>query len=392
MDIILKRTKGDRFIWIIIILLSVFSMLAVYSSTGTLAYRYHGGNTMYYFSKHFFILLFGFFLMFVAHKINYKYYSRIAQLLLYISIPLLIITMFRGVEINNARRWLTLPVIDLSFQTSDLAKLALIMNLARDLSKKQKTIKDFKTGFLPVMLPPLIICGLIMPSNLSTAAILFATCLLLMFIGRISIKYMLILLVSAAVLGGIIIFIAMHTSFHGRVDTWMSRIQDFKGHNKGTYQVQQSKIAISSGGIFGKGPGNSTQRNFLPDPFSDFIYAIIVEEYGMIGGVILIFLYLMLLLRSIRIFTKTPNAFGAFLAVGLSFSLVIQAMINMAVVVNLLPVTGVTLPFVSMGGTSIWFSSFAMGIILSVSANVEQEEKETANETNEEEDAAVAEG
>jgi len=391
MDIILNRTKGDKFIWIIVILLSVFSMLAVYSSTGTIAYRYHGGNTLYYFSKHFFILLFGFFLMFVAHKVNYKYYSRIAQVLFYITIPLLIITMFAGVEINDARRWLTLPIIDMSFQTSDLAKLALIMNLARDLSKKQKTIKDFRTGFLPVMLPPLIICGLIMPSNLSTAAILFATCLLLMFIGRISLKYMAITLGSALVLGAIIVFLAMHTSFHARVDTWISRVQDFKGHNKGTYQVQQAKIAISGGGFFGKGPGNSSQRNFLPDPFSDFIYAIICEEYGLFGGAILIFLYLMLLLRSIRIFGKTPNAFGAFLAVGLSFSLVIQAMINMAVVVNLLPVTGVTLPFVSMGGTSIWFSSFAMGIILSVSANVEQEEQQV-KETNDEVDEAVAEG
>jgi len=391
MDIILNRTKGDKFIWIIVILLSVFSMLAVYSSTGTIAYRYHGGNTLYYFSKHFFILVFGFFLMFVAHKVNYKYYSRIAQVLFYITIPLLIITMFAGVEINDARRWLTLPIIDMSFQTSDLAKLALIMNLARDLSKKQKTIKDFRTGFLPVMLPPLIICGLIMPSNLSTAAILFATCLLLMFIGRISLKYMAITLGSALVLGAIIVFLAMHTSFHARVDTWISRVQDFKGHNKGTYQVQQAKIAISGGGFFGKGPGNSSQRNFLPDPFSDFIYAIICEEYGLFGGAILIFLYLMLLLRSIRIFGKTPNAFGAFLAVGLSFSLVIQAMINMAVVVNLLPVTGVTLPFVSMGGTSIWFSSFAMGIILSVSANVEQEEQQV-KETNDEVDEAVAEG
>jgi len=202
---------------------------------------------------------------------------------------------------------------------------------------------------------------------------------------------MAITLGSALVLGAIIVFLAMHTSFHARVDTWISRVQDFKGHNKGTYQVQQAKIAISGGGFFGKGPGNSSQRNFLPDPFSDFIYAIICEEYGLFGGAILIFLYLMLLLRSIRIFGKTPNAFGAFLAVGLSFSLVIQAMINMAVVVNLLPVTGVTLPFVSMGGTSIWFSSFAMGIILSVSANVEQEEQQV-KETNDEVDEAVAEG
>lgn len=378
---IFRKTKGDRYIWLVVIFLSIISMLAVYSSTGSLAFKYQGGNMEYYFLKQGMMILFGLFLMYLAHKINYTYYSRIAQLLLYVSIPLLLFTLVFGVEINDARRWLTIPVVNVSFQTSDLAKLALIMYLARVLAKNQGNIKDFKTGFLPVMIPPMIVCGLIAPSNLSTAAILFATCLLLMFIGRVNMKYIAIMGGAGILLLGVIIVVALSTSFHARVDTWASRLHDFFGDGQEAYQVQQSKIAIANGGVFGVGPGNSTQRNFLPSPYSDFIYAIIVEEYGFIGALVLIVLYLFFLLRCIRLFAKSPGAFGAFLAVGLSFSMVIQALINMAVVVHLLPTTGVTLPFVSMGGTSLWFTSLAIGIILSVSRNVEQEEEKEDGQT-----------
>ncbi|MEP7128517.1 MAG: putative peptidoglycan glycosyltransferase FtsW [Chitinophagales bacterium] len=372
---IFKKTQGDKYIWLVVIFLSIISMLAVYSSTGSLAFKYQGGNMEYYVVKQGMMILFGLFLMYMAHKINYTYYSRIAQLLLYVSIPLLFFTLIFGVEINDARRWLTIPVVNVSFQTSDLAKLALILYLARVLAKNQGNIKDFKSGFLPVMLPPMLVCGLIAPSNLSTAAILFATCLLLMFIGRINMKYIAIMGAAGILLLSLIIIIAMNTSFHARVDTWASRLSDFFGDGQEAYQVQQSKIAIANGGIFGVGPGNSTQRNFLPSPYSDFIFAIIIEEYGFIGALVLIVLYLFFLLRCIKLFTKSPGAFGAFLAVGLSFSLVVQALINMAVVVHLLPTTGVTLPMVSMGGTSLWFTSLAIGIILSVSRNVEQEEE-----------------
>lgn len=378
---IFKKTKGDKYIWLVVIFLSIISMLAVYSSTGSLAFKYQGGNMEYYVVKQGMMILFGLFLMYMAHKINYIYYSRIAQLLLIISIPLLAFTLIFGVEINDARRWLTIPVVNVSFQTSDLAKLALILYLARVLAKNQGNIKDFRSGFLPVMLPPIIVCGLIAPSNLSTAAILFATCLLLMFIGRINMKYIAIMGGAGILLLALIIIIAMNTSFHARVDTWISRLSDFFGDGQEAYQMQQSKIAIANGGIFGMGPGNSTQRNFLPSPYSDFIFAIIIEEYGFIGALLLIVLYLFFLLRCIKLFTKSPGAFGAFLAVGLSFSLVVQAMINMAVVVNLLPTTGVTLPMVSMGGTSLWFTSLAIGIILSVSRNVEKEEEKTDGET-----------
>lgn len=371
---IFRKTQGDKYIWLVVIFLSIISMLAVYSSTGSLAFRYQGGNMEYYVVKQGMMILFGLFLMYAAHKINYIYYSRIAQLLLYASIPLLAVTLIFGVEINDARRWLTIPVVNVSFQTSDLAKLALILYLARVLARNQGTIKDFKSGFLPVMLPPIVVCGLIAPSNLSTAAILFVTCLLLMFIGRINMKYIAIMGGAGLLLLALIIIIALNTSFHARVDTWISRLSDFFGDGNEAYQIQQSKIAIANGGLFGVGPGNSTQRNFLPSPYSDFIYAIIIEEYGFIGALLLIVLYLFFLLRCIKLFTKSPGAFGAFLAVGLSFSLVVQALINMAVVVHLLPTTGVTLPMVSMGGTSLWFTSLAIGIILSVSRNVEKEE------------------
>ena len=368
-----QKTGGDRYIWLVVIFLSIISMLAVYSSTGTLAFRYQGGNMQYYLIRQVGMILLGILLMYLAHKINYTYYSRIAQLLLYISIPLLLVTLIVGVEINDAKRWLTIPVVGISFQTSDLAKLGLIMYTARALAKNQGNIKEFKSGFLPVMIPALVVCGLIAPSNLSTAAILFATCLLLMFIGRVNMKFILIMALSGIVLLALIIAIAQFTSLNVRADTWISRLTDFFGEGEEQYQVQQSKIAIAHGGIFGVGPGNSIQRNFLPSPYSDFIYAIIIEEYGFIGAVVLIMLYLFFLLRCIKIFGKCPGAFGAFLAVGLSFGLVIQALINMAVVVHLLPTTGVTLPFVSMGGTSLWFTSIAIGIILSVSRNIEEE-------------------
>ena len=381
MEAILQTTKGDKYIWITVIFLTLISMLAVYSSTGSLAFKYQGGNMEYYLIKHIGIFSFGLVLMYGAHLINYKYYSRIAQLLLLVSIPLLMFTLLFGVEINDARRWLTIPIINMSFQTSDLAKLSLIMYMARVLSKKHDTIKDFWKGFLPVMAAPLIICALIVPSNLSTAAILFATCVLLMFIGRINMKYILIMTGCGVAVLALIILIAMNTSlFHARYLTWESRIENYSHDAKGSYQVQQAKIAIAQGGFLGRGPGHSTQRNFLPSPYSDFIFAIVIEEYGMLGAVLLIMLYLFFLMRCIKIFVSSPGAFGAFLAVGLSFSLVVQALINMAVVVNLLPVTGVTLPLVSMGGTSIWFTSVAIGIILSVSRNVEQEEKEAVNE------------
>lgn len=359
----------------IVIVLSIFSLLAVYSSTGSLAYRFRSGNTEYYLFKHLTIIIFGLGLMFLAHKIKYTYYSRISQLALLLAIPLLVLTLFRGTSINEASRWLTLPIINISFQSSDFARLAIIMYLARLLAKKQDHIKDFKSAFLPTILPVLLVCGLILPSNFSTAAVLFTTCLVLMFIGRVSFKYILALSVIGLLAAGLFVVIVMNMPDTGRVHTWKNRIDTYVSPEAGdNYQVSQSKIAIATGGVFGKLPGNSTQRNFLPHAYSDFIYAIIIEEYGLIGGLIILMLFMMLLYRGVRIAHKSPGTFGALLAAGLSFSLVFQAMINMAVAVNLLPVTGQPLPMVSMGGTSLWFTSLAIGIILSVSRKIEEDE------------------
>ena len=368
MERIGEYIKGDRTIWIVVVILSIFSVLAVYSSTGTLAYKYQQGNTEYYLFKHFFILFAGLVLMYVAHNIKYTYYSRLSQILIWIAVPLLFITLFMGTTLNQAPRWLTLPVVGITFQTSDLAKLALIMFVARLLSKKQGQIKDLKSAFLPIIFPVVLVCALILPANLSTAAVLFMTSLCLMFIGRVKMQYLLALM-GIGVLGlALMIGLLMLTPNQGRLTTWKHRIENFAhGGVEGNYQVEQSKIAIARGGWLGVGPGNSTQRNFLPHPYSDFIFAIIIEEYGLLGGTLIILLYLILLFRTIRIVSKSPGAFGTLLAMGCCFSLVFQAMINMAVAVNLFPVTGLSLPLVSMGGTSILFTSIALGIILSVS-------------------------
>ena len=373
MQYLLNKIKGDKIIWLVVIILSVFSILAVYSSTGTLAYKYQGGNTEYYMIKHFIILVLGLFLMYLAHLVKYTYFSRIFQIALWIAVPLLLLTLFFGLNLNEARRVLPLP-FGLTFQTSDLAKLTLIMYLARMLTKRQEVIKDFKSAFLPIVIPVLIVCFLILPANFSTAAILFTTSLVLMFIGRVSLKHIFSMVGIGIVIMFFMVLIAKsYPNFLPRVDTWISRVENFKEPNaEENYQVEQAKIAIASGGIVGKMPGNSEQRNFLPHPYSDFIFAIIIEEYGLIGGSLVVFLYLILLFRAVKIVAKVPRNFGAFLTIGVAFSLVFQAMINMAVAVNLLPVTGQTLPFISMGGTSIWFTSISIGIILSVSKEVEK--------------------
>lgn len=368
-----KHIKGDRVIWMVVILLSFFSLLAVYSSTGTLAYKYQEGNTIYYMLKHMIILTLGFALMYFAHKVKYTYYSRIFQITLYIAILLLVLTLIFGKDINEAKRALQLP-FGLTFQASDLAKLTLIIYLARILTKKQDVRHDFKSLLLPVMVPIIVVCGLILPGNLSTAVMLFTTCLILLFIGRIS--WLNLLKFVGIAVGAFVLFIGvlmlMPAERQGRLKTWENRMEKFfaGSHEKEDDQVVQSKIAVVSGGFFGKMPGNSTQRNFLSHPYSDFIFAIILEEYGLLGGSFVVLLYMILLFRAVRIVTKIPRTFGAFLTIGVAFSLVFQALINMGVAVDLLPVTGQPLPFVSMGGTSVWFTSLSIGIILSVSKEV----------------------
>jgi len=394
---LLSKTRGDKVIWAIVILLALVSMLAVYSSTGLLAYKYNRGNTEVYLFKQIMFTAIGLGIIYFSHRVNYTLYSRVARILFILSIPLLIYTLFFGVKINEGSRWIRLPIINLTFQSSDLAKLALFMFLSRLLSKKQEVIKDFKKGFIPVILPVGIICMFIAPANLSTALLVGATSMLLLFIGRVSTKHLMLTIGVAAIPVAILVMLA--AAFYdkkeekcselpfflqaGRIPTWISRVQNFMYDSKQVdkdenYQTNQAKIAIANGGLLGMGPGNSQTRNFLPHPYSDFIFAIIIEEYGLAGGGFILFVYLLFLLRSIRIFKKCPYAFGAFLALGLSFTLVIQALINMAVAVNLFPVTGVTLPLVSMGGSSFLFTCLAIGIILSVARNVEQLEAPAA--------------
>jgi len=373
--------KGDRTIWLVVFILTLFSLMAVYSSTGTLAYKYKSGNTEFYLFRQMAFLLAGIGIMYAAHLVKYTYYSKISMLALAVAVPLLVLTLIFGTNLNEASRWLTLPGTGITFQTSDLAKLALIMFVARMLSKRQEAIKEFKGAFVPIMIPVILVCLLIFPANLSTTAMLMFTCCLLMFIGRIRLRYIVLFSVTCVAVLALVIGIMLLTKNEGRIGTWKARIENFtNGDADGNYQAQQSKIAIASGGFLGKFPGNSTQRNFLPHPYSDFIYAIIVEEYGLVGGILIIFLYMLLFFRVIRFIHHSPRAFGTLLAIGCSFSLVFQAMINMAVAVNLFPVTGQPLPLVSMGGTSTLFTSLAIGIILSVSREIEKEKKEGKGE------------
>jgi cell division protein FtsW len=402
-EAIIKRTHGDKYIWGIVLLLSVISILVVYSATGSLAYKMNKGNNEIYLFKQLSFTVVGLLTMYFLHRINYTLFSRIATIMFAISVPLLVYTLLFGAKINEGSRWIKLPIIHLTIQSSDVAKLGLFMYISKIMSKKQDVIKDFKNGFLPVIIPVFIICGLIMPANLSNALLTGATSLLLMFIGRVSLKHILLTICVALIPILIIIGIAWSTydgqqktdkskattsqklKSIGRIGTWVKRVQDhlFAPSTETPYQVQQAKIAIAKGGIFmGKGPGNSEQRNFLPQAYNDFIYSIIIEEYGLLGGAIIIFIYLVFLFRCIRIFRKCPYAFGAFLALALSFTLVIQAVANMAVNVNIVPVTGVTLPLVSMGGSSFLFTCAAIGIILSVARNVEQLEGNTSTGIN----------
>lgn len=376
MEQLLKRTKGDKIIWGVVIVLSLISLMAVYSSTGSLAYRMHKGHTEVYLIKQLGVLIAGLGIIYVAHKVNYVIYSKIAVFLFAISIPLLLYTLFFGTTLNEGSRWIRLPLIGITFQTSDLAKLGLFMFLARQLSRIQNDLGNFKRVAINIFLPLIVICGLIAMANLSTALMIGFSCCVLFFIGRIQISHLLILATTGILLFGILFTVSKLTGF-GRAATWEARIKNFSSNDKDDvpYQVQQAKIAQANGGLTGVGPGNSSQRNFLPHPYSDFIYSIIIEEYGLLfGGIGMVFLYLLFLWRSIIIFRRCPFAFGAFLAVGLSFTLVFQAFLNMAVNVNLVPVTGLTLPLVSMGGSSIWFTCLAIGIILSVSRFVENTE------------------
>lgn len=353
--------EGDRVIWSVVFALSMFSVLIVYSATGTLAFKKMGGDTEYYLLKHTILVILSLVAMWVCHQIDYRYYSRLSRYALLVSVPLLIFTWLYGDTYNDATRWIVIPYLNQSFQPSDFAKLALIANVASMLSKRQQSIRQFQRTILPILIWCGVICGLIGLSNLSDSVILFATCMLLMFIGRVPKRY-LAALVLVGVLAGVF---AIKVGQRG--ETAKSRISAFLDPDKVPFQAEQSFIAIAKGGILGQGPGHSEQRNFLPHPYSDFIFAVVIEEYGLIGAIGVIALYLTFLYRGMMSVANSESAFGGLLAAGLTFSLVIQAMINMGVAVGILPITGLPLPMLSMGGTSLLVTGISIGVILSVS-------------------------
>jgi cell division protein FtsW len=398
-----KKAKGDRVIWGLVIVLALISVMVVYSAIGSLAYKMNRGNTEAYLIKQLFFIGLGLGVIYVLHRINYTIFSRLATVFYVSSILLLLYTLFFGAKINEGSRWVMIPFLGITFQSSDFAKLALYIYLSRNLSKLQNSMVDFRTVATHLFLPIGITCVCIMPANLSNALLTGATGILLLFIGRVPFKYLLALSSVVLLPAIVVIGLALHThqantteggtkpsvtfiKSLGRVGTWTSRVHDFiyAAEANEPYQVQQAKMAIANGDIlWGKGPGNSEQRNFLPQAYNDFIYSIIIEEYGIIGGAFIMLIYFMFLFRCIQLFKRCAFAFGAFLCIALSFTLVIQALANMAVNVNIVPVTGVTLPLVSMGGTSFIFTCAAIGIILSVARNIEQVEGKEAILDNE---------
>jgi cell division protein FtsW len=371
---ILKYIRGDRVIWTVIIILSVVSLLSVYSSTGSLAYRKVSGDTYYYLFRQFKYIVLGLGVVVFFQLIPYHAFNKLSLVFLFTAIILLIITLIKGQEINEANRWLAIPGTSNTFQPSEFAKFALIMYLARVLANNQNNLDGFRGVFFKLVGAISLVSVLILPTNLSTAAIIFTVSFILLFIGRVPLKY-LGMFVGIGI-AGLALFLMLSTAMsrEGRITTWKNRIERYVTGEGDNFQADQAKVAIVRGGLLPNGPGTSTQRILLPHPYSDFIFAIIIEEYGsIIGGVLLVFLYLWLLFRTGLIVRRTKSTFGAFLAFGLSLGLVFQAFVNMGVTVGLLPVTGQTLPLVSMGGSSMFFTSMALGIILSVSWGVAKE-------------------
>ena len=377
MKTILQHIQGDKTIWAIVAVLAIFSFMPVYSASTNLVYVVGSGSTLGHLVKHIVLLIMGFAVIYGVHKVPYRYFSGGSVLMLPVVVVLLIFTLAQGTTIGgaNASRWIRIGGI--GFQTSTLASLVLMIYVARYLAKNKEKAINFKESVLQLWLPVSLILMLILPANFSTTAILFVMILMMTFIGGYPIKYLGFILGAGIVLLSIFILTvkAFPDAMPNRVQTWESRIENFsKEGGKDAYQVEKAKIAIATGGIFGVGPGKSVQKNFLPQSTSDFIFAIIVEEYGLLGGFVIVFIYFLLLFRIFVVINKTTTIFGALLVLGVGVPIIFQAIINMAVATNLFPVTGQTLPLISSGGTSIWMTCFALGIILSVSASKEETE------------------
>ncbi|TDU42921.1 cell division protein FtsW [Gelidibacter sediminis] len=378
MSNLLSHIKGDRLIWAIVALLAIFSFLPVYSASSNLAYTTSSGSTFSFFVKHFMHLILGFAIMYGVHRVPYRYFKGLSIVMLPIVFILLVLTMFQGTTIDgaNASRWIQIPIVGMSFQTSTLAAVVLMVYVARYLSKIHGKPITFKESILPLWLPVFFVLILILPANFSTAAIMFAMVMMLTFIGGYPIRYLAVIIGTGMVV--LALFVLTAKAFPevmpNRVDTWMSRIENFSNgeDTEADYQIEKAKIAIATGEITGLGPGKSMQKNFLPQSSSDFIFAIIVEEYGLIGGLVILTVYCWMLFRIVIISQKSETVFGKLVVLGVGLPIVFQAFINMAVAVELFPVTGQTLPLISSGGTSIWMTCLAIGIILSVSAKREE--------------------
>jgi len=359
--------QGDKVIWLLVALLGLVSILTVYSSTEILAHR-NNTYTESFLVRHVVLMIGALLVMYIAHLVNYMRYAQLSTILIAIAIPMMIYTMFLGVNINGASRWIRIPFVGVTFQTSDFAKLALILYVSRTIALMQNRA----VSVVELLAPVLISCILIAPYDLSNALVLFFTCVLQMFIGKVELRNVFSLFMLG--IGLFAVMVILSDFFPEiRVDTWINRLRNFMDGtaSEENFQVTQAKMAIARGGLFGVGPGNGVQSHFLPHAYSDYIYCIIVEEYGMLGGIVVLGLYMILIIRTIRMVNKTPKAFGAMLAMGLALSLTIQAFAHIAVNVNLLPVTGLTLPFISLGGTSLMFTGLSLGIILSVSRYIE---------------------
>ena len=383
---LINSLKGDKVIWAFVALLALFSFMPVFSASSNLAYMRHGsGNAITYLLKHAVHIFIGFIIIYQIHKVPYHYFRGISRIALPIIWGLLFYTLVRGTVIDgaNASRWMVIPLIGISFQTSTLAAIVLYVYVARYLSKTREEKVSFQSSLIELWLPVFITLAFILPANFSTAALIFAMIIMLAFIGRYPIKYIAIIIGTgfAALALFILVVIAFPDAFKNRVDTWKNRIENFTSNKPGEddYQIEKAKIAIATGGVYGLGPGKSVQKNFLPQSSSDFIFAIIVEEYGLLGALSILGLYLLLLFRFVIAAHKANSLFGKLVVVGLGFPIVFQAIINMAVAVELLPVTGQTLPLISSGGSSIWMTCIGIGIILSVT----KKEDEIAQELQE---------
>ena len=381
MKSIFKQLKGDKTIWAIVAILALFSFMPVFSASTNLVYVVGKGSTMGYLLKHMVLVIMGFVIIYIVHRIPYRYFSGGSVLMIPVVVMLLIFTLAQGTLIGgeNASRWIRIPFVGIGFQTSTLAGVVLMVYVARYLAKNRDKNIDFKESLIQFWLPIGLVLMLILPANFSTTAIIFSMILVMSFIGGYPLKYLgyIVGIGVFSLVFFVLIVKAFPDAMPNRVQTWQSRIENFAANDgKESYQVEKAKIAIATGGMVGKGPGKSVQKNFLPQSTSDFIYAIIIEEFGLIGGVLIVSIYFLLLFRLFVVVRNTATVFGSLLVLGVGLSIIFQAIINMCVATNLFPVTGQTLPLISSGGTSIWMTCFALGMVLSVSASKEETEED----------------